>query len=110
MAFHERLACGLLSHRPHFILSAVDVGSVVLEHAIFFPCSCHVVETAYLLSVACFREQSERCVSFYYELMLILQYTDFNCFVFSQRKRKLEVQNGFPCKKLFPEDKTAMLR
>jgi len=32
------------------------------------------------------------------------------CFVFSQRKRKLEVQNGFPCKKLFPEDKTAMLR
>lgn len=27
----------------------------------------------------------------------------------SWRKRKLEVQNGFPCKKLFPEDKTAML-
>lgn len=25
------------------------------------------------------------------------------------RKRKLEVQNGFPCKKLFPDDKTAML-
>jgi hypothetical protein len=30
--------------------------------------------------------------------------------VFFQRKRKLEVQNGFPCKKLYPEDKTAMLR
>jgi hypothetical protein len=48
-------------------------------------------------------------LTLFVQVILILKYINV-LFCFFQRKRKLEVQNGFPCKKLFPEDKTAMLR
>jgi hypothetical protein len=50
-------------------------------------------------------------ITLFIQIIFILNYTNvLFCSVLFQRKRKLEVQNGFPCKKLFPEDKTAMLR